>query len=95
MTGREHALEAERLLELARELDVHDAAPTLAAAQVHATLALAAGTVTQAEAVARNVAQLSDELSRVGEYVEESMGHAKVTADALGKIAHYAGMASW
>lgn len=52
MTGPEHYREAERLLaDAARGADtgpvyfLDDAAPTLAAAQVHATLALAAAVV--------------------------------------------------
>lgn len=44
MTGPEHYERAERLLAEVRELDLDDVAETIAIAQVHATLALAAAT---------------------------------------------------
>jgi hypothetical protein len=50
MTGPEHYIEAERLLSGRNSLPEYDARPTaedIAAAQVHATLALAAATATQ------------------------------------------------
>ena len=44
MTGPQHYREAQRLLKQSNELDVTDAPVVVAAAQVHATLALAAAT---------------------------------------------------
>jgi hypothetical protein len=59
MTGPEHYREAERLLNAAEKHGVGGAAGTLAAAQVHATLALAAVTALAADPDGMHIKDIS------------------------------------